>query len=124
MAKLNQSCTSLNKIDIKFSNLSPIEVTDLCKDIKELNLVRCEIPYRWFNLNTFTNLESLDLSYSSRVCSKHLQDLSHTAKITLKILKLKNCYRIDDRAIEVLVEEKFELISHLNLEGNFFNNNI
>ena len=116
MAKLNKSCSSLNKIEIKYSDLSPIEVTDLCQNIKELSLIRCEIPHRWFSSNKFTNLESLDLSNSSRVCSKHLQDLLQI-RMTLKVLNLKNCYRIDDRAIEVIVEKKFESISHLNLEG-------
>ena len=110
LAKLNDSCKNLIIMKLKYVDLSVISVNDLSQYLKELYLMRCEIPIDWFSKNMFNNLETLDLSESSRVCVKHLKDLAtNNCKKTLKHLILSQCYRIDDKAIEFVTTEFLDL---------------
>lgn len=115
--KLNQSCSAMRFLEIQYADLNEFVVTDLPISLEQLSLVRCEIPIRWFKGTALTNLCSIDLSSSSRICSTHLKDLAGNCKNTLKELKLKNCYRIDDKALEVIVDEEFNRIESLDLQG-------
>jgi len=101
---------------ITYADLNSIEVKDLPVNLEELSLIRCEIPLKWFNGADFQNLKVLNLKGSSRICSSHLQDLAGICSKTLQTLDLTSCYRIDDKAVEVLVNEHFDKLVRLHLE--------
>ena len=114
MQKLSTSCCSLKKLEIKYCDLNEVESTDFSENLVELNLIKCEIPLRWFKNNKFKILVNLNLSGSSRVCSTHIQDLVDTTALEkLENLNLKNCYRINDKSIEILLS--LPKINSLNL---------
>jgi hypothetical protein len=116
MEKLRESCSNLRILEIKYADLNSIEADDLPSNLEELSLVKCEIAPGWFKKNNFTKLVRLNLNESSRICDKHIADLVN-CNSTLKCLELRDCYRVDDKAIELLELNKFSVISHLNLEG-------
>jgi hypothetical protein len=101
MLKLKSSCSQLEKLELTYCDLSDVAAEDFAEHLEELNLIRCEIPLKWFEKNKFKRLIRLNLSGSSRVCSSHLKDL--TSLTRLNELNLNNCYRINDKAVEVLV---------------------
>ena len=115
MQKLCSTCEKLEVLEIMYADLNSIKVTDLPVEIKQLKLIRCEIPLNWFKNNKFESLVEIDLSQSSRVCSKHIQDLSNCNQ-SLENLKLKGCFRLNDKLIEVLIDEKFKNLIYLDLE--------
>lgn len=116
MEKLRKSCVKLKILELRYSDLNSLKCTAIPNGLEELRLFRCEIPLKWFEKNQFLNLSFLDLSKTSGICSTHLNDLAASCKNTLKVLILKECYRIDDKAIEVLVNENFVLLNRLDLE--------
>ncbi len=125
MQKLSQTCTEIIKIEIRQANLEQtFDALDLPAGLKKLSLIRCEIPRTWFlsqRFHTlFNSLDSIDLSSSSLVCWKHLTDLLWTCKNSLKELKLKDCYRVDDKAIEVIVNSELMILERLDLQGTVF----
>ncbi len=116
MQKLSQNCLGIQKLEIKYSDLSSINVNDLPLTIEELSLIRCEIPVDWFRNNKLKQLSHLNLSDSARICSTHIKDLEETCH--LNCLILKNCYRVNDKLIEILIEnECFKKLAKLNLEA-------
>lgn len=119
MEKLNAATGgNLRVLELRYSDLSSIEVNDLPDELRELKLTRCEIALKWFENNKRLNgLVKLDLSESSRICASHIKDLAKNTHSTLETLCLRNCYRIDDKAIELLADEKFARLVHLDLEG-------
>lgn len=117
MQKLTEICKGLNKLEIQYSDLNSVEVSDLPSNLKELSLVRCEIPVRWFKGNKFQDLNVIDLSGSSRICTTHIRDFGDDLRNTLNVLKLRNCYRIDDKTIEHIIETEFKFIIKLDLQG-------
>lgn len=116
MEKLKESCKNIKILEISYADLNSVSVVDFPSNLEELRLIRCEISLKWFDKNQFTCLKTIILTESSRICSTHLQDLSKTCKNTLLILNVKKCYRIDDKAIETIVNEKFASIEFLDLE--------
>ncbi|CAF0925101.1 unnamed protein product [Brachionus calyciflorus] len=116
MEKLRATCKGLEILDIKYADLNSIQVNDLPDWIRELRLIRCEIPLNWFGNNNFKNLNRLDLSNSSRICLNHIKDLTNCAQ-SLESLKLTNCYRLDHSLIDFLIEKNFNKIKSLDLEG-------
>ena len=114
--KLNSTCKDLIKFKLKYVDLSVIKVNDLKENLKELHLLRCEIPIDWFIKNNLSSIETLDLSQSSRVCAQHLKDLVDNCKNNLKTLSLSFCYRIDDKAVEIISKE-FINLTVLKLNG-------
>ena len=117
LQKLDQTCSKLMNLEIECSDLNKINVTSFPKYLDSLKLIRCEIPIGWFNKNNFKNLKTIDLTESVRINSTHINCLN-TCNHSLEILILKKCYRIDDKAIEVLINGNFESIEYLNLEGD------
>jgi hypothetical protein len=101
---------------LKYVDLSVISVDNLSENLKELYLLRCEIPIDWFFKNNFNNLEILDLTESSRVCAKHIKDLVKNCKRNLKGLILSSCYRVDDKTVEIITTELSDLTC-LKLDG-------
>lgn len=116
MTKLNDTCKNLTIIRLKYVDLNLITVHDLPKNIKELYLIRCEVPRSWFEKNNFNQLQILDFSDSAAICSKHIADVVNNCKNTLKRLILSSCYRIDDRAIEIITKE-FLSLNCLKIDG-------
>ena len=114
--KLNDSCKSLIIMKLKYVDVSWISVDDLSENLKELFLMRCEIPIDWFVKNNFNNLETLDLTESSRVCTKHIKDLVENCKKSLKRLILSSCYRVDNKTVEIITTEFLDLTC-LKLDG-------
>jgi hypothetical protein len=116
MQKLNESCSNLKRLELKYCDLSEITSEDLNDNLEEIYLIRCELPLKWFEKNKFKNLISLQLNNSSRICFTHIQDLTNTLAFTTLIdLNLSNCYRINDKSIELLVN--YSLIKKLDLSG-------
>ncbi|RNA29658.1 F-box LRR-repeat 12, partial [Brachionus plicatilis] len=115
MEKLCSTCTSLATFEVKYADMSSIQVNDLPDSISCLKLIRCEIPIGWFKNIYLTNLVHVDLSDSSRICASHVKDLSSCSH-NLESLKLSRCYRIDDNLIDVLVQGDFRKLKFLNLE--------
>ncbi len=116
LQKLNITCKGLTIIKLKYVDLSVITVNDLKDNFSEMFLMRCEIPVNWFTKNNFKCLETLDLTESARVCSKHLIDIVENCKKTLKRLILSSCYRVDDKAVEIITLEFLNLIC-LKIDG-------
>lgn len=111
------------KLSITRANLTPISCSKLPANLTDLRLERCEIPVKWFSTGAadqLTNLHSLSLDSSARIDFTHLRDLSASpiARV-LRVLSLKNCYRVDDRAAEVLAanSSKFDSLTEIYLDG-------
>ena len=118
MQKLKQTCVDLKQLDIQYSDLSSIDVNDLPLGIEELSIIKCEIPIGWFKNASFINLKALNLTGSSRTCSIHIEDMASNCSKSLKKLVLKDCYRIDDKAIEIITGvNKFDSLLRLNLSA-------
>lgn len=117
MRKLTQSCSRLNQLEIQLADLNGFDVTCLPNKLEKLSFLRCEIPMRWFQSNPFQNLISIDLSECGRIHRRDIKDLATTCASTLKSMKLTECYRIDDTAIEVIVAGGFTVLESLDLEG-------
>ncbi len=116
MKKLRESCSGLSMLIVAYADMNSIEVKDLPVHLEQLSFIRCEIPLKWFNGANFENLKVLNLKGSSRICSNHLQDLASVCSKTLHTLVLTSCYRIDDRTVEILVNERFDTLTRLHLE--------
>ena len=115
LQKLKTTCPNLKALEIQCCDFNSIEVENLPESLLQIRLTRCEIPLRWFESSNFSRLESLELNSSSRVCHTHLKDLTFCCKTSLRSLSCKGCYRIDDRAIEVIVKG-FQKLTKLNFE--------
>ncbi len=118
MQKLGSTCPEMVSLEVQHTNLEEtFSASDLPVALKTLSLIRCEIPLTWFVPLRLDFLDSIDLSSSSRVCWRHLSDLLLTCKRTLRRLKLKDCYRVDDNAVEVISKAELTLLESLDLQG-------
>lgn len=114
MQKLTSSCSDLKKLELRYCDLTEVDCRDLSTQLEELSLIRCEVPLKWFAKNKFQNLTFLNLSGSSRICTVHMQDLANSSVINkLEVLILKDCYRINDKSVEILVD--FKRLKRLDL---------
>jgi hypothetical protein len=116
MHKLEDNCSNMTSVELKFLDLKLITVNDLPKKIEKLKLKRCEIPVDWFSKNNFKNLYFIDLTDSARTCTQHIRDLTQNCKTNLKSLILTNCYRIVDASVDLITKEFSNLIC-LKLNG-------
>lgn len=115
MAKLKETCLNLRSIKFQCVDMNLITIQDLSENIEEITLHRCEVPVNWFRGNTFKCLKLLNLTTSSRTCHTHIKDLDN-CKETLETLILSNCYRIDDRALEIITSN-FTHLKCLKING-------
>ena len=115
MAQLRDSCPYLVQLEINFSDLKPITSSAISNKVQYLSLLKCEIPLKWFDDNKLDKLVYLDLSGSVSVSAGHLEGLVN-CRDTLETLKLKGCYRVKDKAIEMLIEKKFDKLKSLDFE--------
>ena len=115
MEKLNQSCgESMKCLEIRLADLTSLNnVFPL--GLEELCLQKCELRVDQFKCLKFNSLKAIDLTGSSRMCSSHIKDLTKFNK-TLNKLVMKKCYRIDDKAVEAIVDGQFENLEYLDLE--------
>jgi len=104
MSKLKETCCNLKSIKFHCVDMRLITVQDLPDNIEEITLLRCEVPVNWFRGNDFKCLKLLDLTTSSRTCHTHIKDLNNCKEV-LESLILSNCYRIDDRAIDLITKD-------------------
>jgi hypothetical protein len=128
MEKLNEICSNLKQINIKYADLNPINICDLpLSKLERLCLTKCEIPLDWFqtknksnNFLKFIKLDHIDLSGSSRVSKTHLDNLCKLFHNSNKLLylSLNNCYRIDDYAIDILIlnSNSFQYLEQIHLD--------
>ncbi len=110
----------IKQLNIQYVDFNLINIDNLPLTLDTLRMTRCEIPRRWFNSSTFSlNLTMLDLSYSPNICDVHFIDLakSESLRSSLRSLKVTNCYRVNDDSIKVLIDEHFDSLQRLNLEG-------
>ena len=114
MEKLNNSCANINSLEIRLSDMKDIN-GEFPATLEELKLLKCEIRLDQFKNLKFNCLKCVDISASTRACASHIKDLEKFSH-TLKKLVLKKCYRIDDKAIEVIVEGNFDNLEWLDLE--------
>ena len=119
LQKIKTLCLRLKEFEIEFCDFKLIETNDLSQGLERIRLSRCEIPLNWFRSCKFNRLETLDMSYSSSVGHVHLKDLAECARHTLKRLILKGCYRVGDRAAQVLTTEDFTKLKTLDLENTY-----
>lgn len=107
--------------------MTAISCSKLPANLTELRLERCEIPVKWFSTGAadqLTNLHSLSLDSSARIDFTHVRDLSSSPIARcLRLLSLKHCYRVDDRAVEVLAAAaaakpcQFDSLTEIYLDG-------
>jgi F-box/leucine-rich repeat protein 12 len=116
MERLNHSCPNLKSLELNFSDVTSLSGECFFSDLHELKLVKCEILLDQFKSLKLDNLTLLDLSGSSRICASHLTDLQRQLSKTLRKLVLKSCYRVDDKAVEVICEGNFLALVSLDLE--------
>ena len=114
MDKLSTWCSNITCLEIRLSDLSSLDA-EFPTTLSELRLIKCELRLTQFEKMRFDSLEIIDLTGSSRVCAAHIKDLAKF-NASLAKLTLKKCYRIDDKAIESIVECDFVRLDHLDLE--------
>ena len=115
--KLTESCLFLEELNIEYYDLNSVEASHFSANLCALTVKRCEISQRWFQLCNFKSLQTIDLSGTSRVNAVHISDLLPYCKETLESMKLTDCYRVNDKAIEVLILYKY--LKRLDLQGDY-----
>lgn len=116
MKKIADTCQCLEEMDVGYYDLNAVGAIDFpTANLRELRIIRCEISAGWFELCRFKKLEALDLSWTSRVARAHFTGLLPYCKETLVSMKLTDCYRVNDKAVEVIVG--FKSLRRLDLQG-------
>ncbi|XP_006825615.1 F-box/LRR-repeat protein 12-like [Saccoglossus kowalevskii] len=104
---LKERCPNLKYLEVVEANFGALEVTSLPKSLATLVLRSCQLPMRWFKgmkeHNALPELEYLDLTRCTRIAQFDLRDIAIRKHI--KVLKLSNCYRINDTGVQHITEE-------------------
>ncbi|GAB1601652.1 F-box/LRR-repeat protein 12-like [Argonauta hians] len=106
---LSVKCPNLNKLHLKFVNIHHIDGNKLMSSLVHLSIRGCMWTPNWFCglQNQIPNLQTLNLSNTSRVDDFDIKDIS--AFRFLKKLYINFCYRVTDTGLRTVCDN----LSHL-----------
>ncbi|XP_077981739.1 F-box/LRR-repeat protein 12-like [Glandiceps talaboti] len=109
---LKERCPKLEHLEITEANFSSLQVASLPSSLTTLVLKFCEIPTRWFkdlktNNEILPSLQYIDLSACTRISNLDVDDLM--SRKSIRVLKLNDCYRVKDSAVQNLTAQLHNL---------------